>query len=72
MMAAKKLLLGTRAKSRELVVQKTPTTGEDWGAGSVEGEQGKGVSQKKQQAYNKVCLCVYKFYFFYKSEIVSK
>ena len=47
MMAGKKLLLGTRAKARELVVQKTPTAGEDWGAGSVEGEQGKGVQSKE-------------------------
>lgn len=45
-MAGKKLLLGTRAKARELMVQKTPTAGEDWGADSVESEQGKGVQLK--------------------------
>lgn len=26
--------------------------------------KGRVFSQKKQQAYKKVCLCVYKFYFF--------
>lgn len=64
-MAGKKLLLGTRAKAR--------------GGGGPEDphhrgglrllalwkvNKGRVFSQKKQQAYKKVCLCVYKFYFF--------